>query len=65
MTTKTKAMPTDAVKRDLFAELSEGVGALAEARQGKRTQPTHAAEYRRGHQCDAARGQAAEARKTQ
>lgn len=29
-------------KRDLFAELSEGVEALADARQGKRTLRTHA-----------------------
>jgi putative transcriptional regulator len=34
-------------KRDLFAELSEGMTALAEARQGKRTLRTHAAEFRR------------------
>lgn len=33
-------------KRDLFAELSEGVTALAEARQGKRTLRTHAIEYK-------------------
>ena len=31
-------------KRDLFAELSEGMTALAEARQGKRTLRTHAVE---------------------
>lgn len=35
-----------AAKRNLFAELSEGVSALAEARQGKRTLRTHAVEYR-------------------
>ena len=35
-----------AAKRDLFAELSEGVTALAEARQGKRTLRTHAVEYK-------------------
>jgi putative transcriptional regulator len=35
------------VPRDLFAELSEGMGALAEARQGKRTLRTHAVEYKR------------------
>ena len=34
-----------APKRDLFAELSEGMTALAEARQGKRTLRTHAAEF--------------------
>jgi putative transcriptional regulator len=35
-----------AARRDLFAELSEGMAALAEARQGKRTLRTHAIEYR-------------------
>ena len=33
-------------KRDLFAELSEGMTALAEARQGKRTLRTHAMEFK-------------------
>lgn len=33
-------------KRDLFAELNEGVAALAEARQGKRTLRTHAVEFK-------------------
>ena len=33
-------------KRDLFAELSEGMEALAGARQGKRTLRTHALEYK-------------------
>lgn len=32
-----------APKRDLFAELSEGMTALAEARQGKRTLRAHGA----------------------
>ena len=32
--------------RDLFAELNEGMEALAEARHGKRTLRTHAVEYR-------------------
>jgi putative transcriptional regulator len=32
--------------RDLFTELSEGMNALAEAREGKRTLRTHAAEYK-------------------
>ena len=32
--------------RDLFAELSEGMDALANARQGKRTLRTHAVEYK-------------------
>jgi putative transcriptional regulator len=40
--TKTAGSP----KRDLFAELSEGMAALAEARQGKRTLRTHAIEYK-------------------
>lgn len=34
------------VRRDLFAELSEGIDALAEARQGKRTLRTHAMEFK-------------------
>ena len=33
-------------KRDLFAELSEGIDALADARQGKRTLRTHAMEFK-------------------
>lgn len=33
-------------KRDQFAELSEGMEALADARQGKRTLRTHAVEYK-------------------
>jgi len=33
-------------KRDLFAELSEGMTALAEARHGKRTLRTHTAEFK-------------------
>ena len=32
--------------RDLFAEIAEGVDALANARKGKRTLRTHAVEYR-------------------
>ena len=35
-----------APKRDLFAELSEGMTSLAETRQGKRTLRTHAAEFK-------------------
>ena len=35
-----------APKRDLFAELSEGMEALAQAREGKRTLRTHAVEFR-------------------
>jgi putative transcriptional regulator len=35
------------VKRDLFGELTEGMTALADARQGKRTLRTHAVDFRR------------------
>ena len=37
---------TQTRKRDLFAELNEGMMALAEARQGKRTLRTHAVTFR-------------------
>jgi putative transcriptional regulator len=43
---KATGKPARARKRDLFAELSEGLGALAEARSGKRTLRTHAVEYK-------------------
>lgn len=33
-------------KRDLFAELSEGIEALAQARRGKRTLRTHSMEFK-------------------
>ncbi len=33
-------------KRNLFAEMAEGMSALAEARTGKRTLRTHAVKYR-------------------
>ena len=46
MKTTVKAKTTRVVKRDLFAELGEGMAALAEARQGKRTLRTHAVEYK-------------------
>lgn len=46
MKTTVKAKATRVAKRDLFAELREGMAALAEARQGKRTLRTHAIEYR-------------------
>jgi len=39
---KTKRSP----ERDLFAELSEGMTALAEGREGKRTLRTHAVEVK-------------------
>jgi putative transcriptional regulator len=35
-----------AARRNLFAELSEGMIALAQAREGKRTLRTHAVEFR-------------------
>ena len=41
-----KAGVARAPKRDLFAELAEGMTALAEARQGKRTLRTHSIEYK-------------------
>ena len=41
-----KAKAKRAATRDLFAELNEGMEALADARQGKRTLRTHAVEYK-------------------
>ena len=46
MKTIAKAKTTRVAKRDLFAELGEGMTALAEVRQGKRTLRTHAVEYK-------------------
>lgn len=46
MKTTVKTKSTRAAKRDLFAELGEGMTALAEARQGKRTLRTRVAEYK-------------------
>jgi len=46
METSIKEKAKRGVKRDLFAELSEGMQALADARQGKRTLRTHAVEYK-------------------
>ena len=43
---KTKGKTKPAGKRNLFAELGEGMTALADARQGKRTLRTHAVEYK-------------------
>ena len=43
---KAEAKVTRSAKRNLFAELSEGMAALAKARQGKRTLRTHAVEYK-------------------
>ena len=37
---------TQAKKRDLFTELSEGIQSLAGARQGKRTLRTHVVEHK-------------------
>ena len=45
MSTAVRVKPPRA-KRALFAELGEGMTALAEARQGKRTLRTHALEYK-------------------
>ena len=46
MKTTVKAKTTRTANLDLFAELSEGMTALAEARQDKRTLRTHAVEYK-------------------
>ena len=46
MKTTVKAKSSKAAKRSLFTELSEGMSALAEARQGKRTLRTHAVEFK-------------------
>jgi putative transcriptional regulator len=43
---KAKLKTKGSQKRDLFGELSEGMTALAEARQGKRTLRTHAVEFK-------------------
>jgi putative transcriptional regulator len=41
---KTTAKPKP--KRDVFAEITEGMTALAESRQGKRTLRTHAVQFK-------------------
>ena len=46
MNTSVKVKTRRVVKRELFSELSEGVAALSDARQGKRTLRTHVAENR-------------------
>ncbi len=46
MTNKAHKPQTKARKRDVFAELSEGFAALAEARAGKRTLRTHAVAFK-------------------
>jgi putative transcriptional regulator len=45
---KRSAKPTRkrSAKRDLFAELSEGIDGLADARHGKRTLRTHSVEFK-------------------
>jgi putative transcriptional regulator len=43
---KAKVTANSTKKRDLFAELGEGMAALAEAREGKRTLRTHAVDYK-------------------
>ena len=43
---KTMVKDKRAPKRNLFEELNEGMTALADARQGKRTLRTHAVEFR-------------------
>ena len=47
MKSKLRGKPSGRAKRDLFAELREGVTALGEARQGKRTLRSHTVEFRR------------------
>ena len=47
MKSKLRGKPPSRAKRDLFAELREGVTALGEARQGKRTLRSHTVEFRR------------------
>ena len=46
MTTNTKPKSARAAKRDLLAELSEGMAALTEQREGKRTLRAHAVVYK-------------------
>ena len=46
MKTIVTATPKRGARRDLFDELREGVAALADSRQGKRTLRTHALAYK-------------------
>jgi putative transcriptional regulator len=46
MKSKVNLGPNTRKKRNLFEELREGVTALAEAREGKRTLRSHAVEFR-------------------
>jgi putative transcriptional regulator len=43
---RTKAKTRRGATRNLFAELGEGMKALGEARQGKRTLRTHSMEFK-------------------
>lgn len=51
MKASVKSKMNRAPVRDLFAELSEGMTALAEERQGKRTLPTHGADSKLAAAC--------------
>jgi putative transcriptional regulator len=46
MRTTVKHQDKRKVKRNVFAELTEGMAALAESREGKRTLRTHAVEFK-------------------
>jgi putative transcriptional regulator len=46
MKTNGKTAPKRVSRRSLFTELTEGMAALTEVRQGKRTLRTHAVEYK-------------------
>ena len=46
MNAPVKAKAKRAPKRDLFMELTEGMNALAQSREGKRTLRTHAMEFK-------------------
>ena len=46
MKTTVKVQAKRKSKRDVFAELTEGMVALAESREGKRTLRTHAVEFK-------------------
>jgi len=46
MRTIVKRQDKRKAKRDVFAELTEGMAALAESREGKRTLRTHAVEFK-------------------
>lgn len=46
MKARIKKDPTHSTKRDLFAELTQGLDALTQARKGKRTLRTHTLEFK-------------------